>query len=294
MPYLPAKSTPSLCFGEICSGTFLRDVYVRADCTQLRRTQLSLRESRDLGANYNLEAYAPVPPATAQELRYSLAHGDHWEAYVVLSDDCVGERCFKEKHGRIVFAPTRARRALDEEHPDPEDIEEISSFEQCPLIGDPTPAMDSVALLANAFAVDWRDIEKAMQPGAGFTRIRYLDPVDLARLHERWAAQSCRVGPVVAQDNIGKLEWLLQQRGVGNIVLDAISDSLTAVGDAAWDLECVKLEAFSDIKEAEVTTKIQQPLQGSLDELRVTLRRLEQATLQAQIALGDNSLSTFP
>src|ERR1700736_5637537 len=246
MTYLPAKTTPSLCFGEICTSDFLRDVYVRADCVRLQKTQLSKRQSEHHGSSELMPAWVAVPPARAQDLRWSLAHGDHWEEYVVLSDDCLSEKYSRFDSGRLLFAPLRPRRIGHD--PDPENIDDITNFDSCPLARDAVFGEDRVVVLSNAFAVDVQDLNQEMQrQPSSIARVRSLDGSATASLLKRWTAHASRTGPIVSYDNIGKLERLLDHRGIPTQLQDAIFDSLAALADVMWQCEVEAFEVFSDV-----------------------------------------------
>jgi hypothetical protein len=256
----------ALSFGDLCSGFPWFDASLRADASLLRREQApaSFAEKRfgiDRLVDFFVLADGDVVKPIA-ETDFLLAHGREWAEAVCVSDDCHIETALgrdgRDPTGFLRFAPVGQ---LGEGQ-----TEKLTrSLRRHPL------GEGRVVELHRTFQVRAGDILAA---GDDLKR-RSLGEDARAELASRWAAHSCRTGPLVAQDNAEKLAALLIADGWPEDRAAELATALVGVSALSWRLEAAGLESAGqehddhrdDLAEADVAVATDGVREG-LEELR--------------------------
>jgi hypothetical protein len=220
---------PPLKFGDICSGDFLFDVYVRADARAVIRAEMGGRFPEKMGWGSGPIPYY-VPVADADE-GLVVTHGRPHDV-VCLSDDCLIETALgrdgRAPSGRLLFAPLQ-RATRDELVA----LDENPTYGRFPLPADELHEISYIVALRACFMVDARAVHGAL-PEFVLRSTTETIRLDLAN---RWAAYACRRGPLVVEDNLGKFVSYLAEDGAPEDEAVALGEAVAAVAGAAWAFE---------------------------------------------------------
>jgi hypothetical protein len=232
-----AHPRPQLSFGDICAANYMHDAVVRRDASILRREEAPASLARK---KWNIDAPVPYFVGVADETNphYLLAHGRRCRESIVLSDDCAIAtglgRGGRQPSGRLIFAPVI-----------PDRLESRGAFCRQALPGDQHHAQESFADLRRCFAVDAADVNASIEDGSLRVQRSLADETRDA-LHQRWAACAVRLGPVVAEDNVGKFVDALLDFGVDERLALDLGDGLAEFVAAIWGYESNILERAGD------------------------------------------------
>lgn len=236
-----AQTRPQLGFGDVCSADWLHDVHLRADARALRREDMDVNAwwRKRLGLAEDLTRFpiwlAAVDPR--EEETYVLAHGRARDA-VVISDDCIIESALgrdgRGPSGRLLLAPT-----VDATQDDYEQFAREPSMGRFWLPGDDQHGDSRFIELRRAFMVDARDIADGLPDLV----VRSLVDGVRADLATRWAAYAARRGPLIVEDNAGKLARLLHHH-IGGTPAAAVAAAKLIASPAVvgWRFEGKALE----------------------------------------------------
>jgi len=237
-----------------------------------------------------IRCYVEVPPAVQgkEDHHFALAHGEQAIEYILLSDDCEIEKCFNFKTGRIMAAPIR-------EQAEGERLDHMPHFDLYPLLPDQMLNVGRMVLLGESFRVEARDLMALLGAGGNNPplRLRRLDLANCDGLLQKWSAHIMRRGPIVEDDNVGKLDQLLAARGVADQLRTDVVRTLGALADAMWNYEGNALEDFADVFEQESRVGAPQPLRGFLNSLTAALDQVESQARIAKAYLADYTITSI-
>lgn len=257
----PGAEDPFL-FGDVFTSSWLREAWIEEDAVQLGPTIMK-------GKNPGYAAHMALP-----HHNFLLAHGSLPLAVVSIDDDCYLETVTsRHGHGRLHFAPIFS--PTDE---DPEGKKFARLYvEGMPEIGTATADM------RHSFTV--RAPNKDFVERLRSHRIFRLEGERRAELEARWAAHVVRRGSVVALSAGNKLLNCCEHKR-GSLADEdrAASDALAELLRVTWSVEGALIDLV-DVADEQRQKKGTLP-DGTMDELRARVDRLQRASKEALDALG--------
>lgn len=278
-------AAPELSFGDVLAADFLTDAYLRVDSSPMReRTVTAGYVKKQFGLD-SLTTYVPVNenvPLLKREPEkdFVLAHGVPIERAVCLSDDCeIDTRLDRrdkdsgyepEPSGRLLFSPITPLKQDEQQTLTERNWGRMQ-------LGD-----DSVIEIRRVFSLSAEDLLDI--GSAGFER-KTLDPEWRLKLATWWAAYSCRRGPLVDVENIGKLAEVLQAHEVDPQVVDPLVEALTRTAAVAWNLGGASIETAGEERDSHKDDLSKADLTGIIGAIGNELEALEEAVSAARVAI---------
>jgi hypothetical protein len=222
----------ALSFGDVCSNFPWFDAALRQDATALAVQQAPKKYAERYGVD-RIDFFVPADGdavSIPNDTDYVLAHGRAFEEAVCVSDDCVIETALgregRRPGGQLMFAPVTSTEA-GEAGPSPTNLRRY--------LLDPQRIVE----LHRSFRVRAEDIAASL---ADLARSSLVENAR-SELALRWAANACRMGPMVATDNANKLaEILIEKEGWSAEQATELAQALGNVSAAGWLVESKGLE----------------------------------------------------
>lgn len=221
-------------FGDVCVGPFLADIRVDSDTVPVFKV-------KDEEKNLAFTAWRENIRGSG---RLVVTSGAIVDQAIVVSDSCAVETAIgrgqTRAKGRIWLAPLCELKTAGA----------VSEVESAPdafgrLLLKPDDANEShwVVELQRAFPADAASVRHALESDRSGFLLHGLQPEVADDLRARWAAFSCRCGPLVARDNASHIIDRLEESGIATADAQSAADAVVAVAASSWVFEGSSLEA---------------------------------------------------